>query len=413
MTNTEPTLERKPRAANAPTLPVPRRRSIPRQIFDFFSSLRLTVVFLSLGVLLVFFGTIAQVDHGLYEAQHRYFRSLVIWWTPKGADWKLPVFPGGYLVGGVLLINLVAAHFKRFQLSKKKIGISLTHAGIVLLLLGQFATDMLQVESGMRLAEGEAKNYSESGRDNELVLIDRSDPNRDHLVAIPQQVLEKRKEIRHEQLPFTIRVKNFYPHSQLLDISKSGGTPASNNGIGRNAAVRALPRVTDMESRDVPSAVIEAIAPGGKSLGTWLVSSYLEDAQPIAVGDKSYFVTLRFTRFYKPFSLELLKFTHEIYKGTDIPKNFASRVRIDNPNTGENREVLIYMNNPLRYNGETYYQSGFAPDNDARVNKVTILQVVRNPGWLTPYFACGLVALGLVWQFMMHLIGFVSKRRTA
>ena len=121
----------------------------------------------------------------------------------------------------------------------------------------------------------------------------------------------------------------------------------------------------------------------------------------------------RFTRYYKPFSLELLKFSHDLYKGTDTPKNFSSRVHINNPNTGENREVLIYMNNPLRVSGETYYQAGFAPDNDKRVNKVTILQVVRNPGWLTPYFSCVLVALGLIVQFMSHLIGFARKRRTA
>jgi hypothetical protein len=66
------------------------------------------------------------------------------------------------------------------------------------------------------------------------------------------------------------------------------------------------------------------------------------------------------------------------------------------------------MNNPLRYGGETYYQASFDPDNEG-----TILQVVRNPGWLTPYFACVLVAAGLVVQFSMHLFGFAASRRTA
>lgn len=65
------------------------------------------------------------------------------------------------------------------------------------------------------------------------------------------------------------------------------------------------------------------------------------------------------------------------------------------------------MNDPLRYAGETFYQSGY-DENDP---KVTILQVVRNPGWLTPYFACVLVSLGLVVQFGMHLIEFTRKRR--
>jgi hypothetical protein len=97
-----------------------------------------------------------------------------------------------------------------------------------------------------------------------------------------------------------------------------------------------------------------------------------------------------------------------VYPGTDIPKNFSSRVLLQRPATGEKREVLIYMNNPLRYAGETYYQSGFDPDNHG-----TILQVVHNPSWLTPYFSCVLVGVGLVVQFAIHLLGFTRKRRTA
>jgi hypothetical protein len=38
---------------------------------------------------------------------------------------------------------------------------------------------------------------------------------------------------------------------------------------------------------------------------------------------------------------------------------------------------------------------------------------VRNPSWLTPYAGCGIVALGMIVQFMIHLVGFVSKRKTA
>ena len=69
--------------------------------------------------------------------------------------------------------------------------------------------------------------------------------------------------------------------------------------------------------------------------------------------------------------------------------------------------LLIYMNNPLRYAGLTFYQASFEPGND----RVTILQVVRNPSWLIPYIACSLMSLGLVWQFTIHLVGFVGKRR--
>ena len=87
----------------------------------------------------------------------------------------------------------------------------------------------------------------------------------------------------------------------------------------------------------------------------------------------NYELSLRPRRLYKPYSLELQKFHNDLYAGTDIPKNYSSRVVLNRPETGENREILIYMNNPLRYAGETYYQSGFDQDNHG-----TILQVVRN-----------------------------------
>ncbi|MCX7916215.1 MAG: cytochrome c biogenesis protein ResB, partial [Verrucomicrobiae bacterium] len=76
---------------------------------------------------------------------------------------------------------------------------------------------------------------------------------------------------------------------------------------------------------------------------------------------------LRQTRYYKPFFITLLEFRHDRYPGTEIPKNFSSRIRIVRPATGEDREVLISMNNPLRYFGETYYQASFDPDDQGTV----------------------------------------------
>jgi len=378
------------------------------RLINFFTSLKLTVACLALGMLLVFFGTLAQVDLGLYKAQNEFFRSFLIFWGPKGADWKVPVFPGGYLVGGVLLINLVAAHFKRFHLSHNKVGIWLVHFGLILLLLGQLGTDILSRESALHLREGETRNYSEAERQAELAVIDSTERELDKVVAIPQRLLMHRKEIRHAELPFTVKVKDFFANS-IVDnrTAESGEPPSASQGIGPRAIVKETPRVTDMEHRDVPSAVVEIVTPTG-SLGTWLVSEYIEQPQTFSYNNRSYALTLRPRRFYKPYSIQLLQFRHDVYAGTDIPKNFSSRVQLQRPETGENREVLIYMNNPLRYAGETYYQASFDQD-----NRGTILQVVHNPSWLTPYFSCILVGLGLVYQFATHLLGFTLKRRTA
>lgn len=399
------------RADGNPPAPPEESSSGPNPLLsgfvDFFSSMRLTVACLALGLILVFAGTLAQVELGLYKAQNDYFRSFFVYWQPSGASWKIPVLPGGYLVGGVLLLNLIASHFRRFRFTWKKSGIWLTHIGLILLLLGQLLTDLLSRESSLHLRHGETKNYSEADRTAELAIVDVTDPGADKVISIPQDVLMREKEINHAGLPFTLRVNNFYVNSQVENRDPSSSEPpAATRDIGARATLKEMPRVTVMDRRDVPSAVIEIVTPEG-SLGTWLATEFIGQSQTFTWNNRTYQLSMRPLRFYKPFSIQLLEFRHDLYPGTQKPKNFSSRVLLHRPDTGEKREVLIYMNNPLRYEGETFYQASFDRDNQG-----TILQVVRNPSWLTPYISCILVGLGLLVQFTIHLWNFSLKRKT-
>jgi len=377
------------------------------RLVKLFTSLKLTVVLLSLGLVLVFWGTIAQVDLGLYKAQNEFFRSFFIFWHPGNSNVKIPIFPGGYLIGGLLLINLFSAHLRYYQPGKTKWGIVMIHLGVVLLLLGQLLTDILSTESTMHLRNGETKNYSEADRRYELAIIDTSaDPKQDKVVAIPGNILLKRNDVSLSDLPFTVRVKTFYANASLSEKSIPGYDEVKTTaGVGAGIWWREMPRETTMDMRDMPSGIIELTTPQG-SLGTYLVSAFLAQPQELTHDGHSYQLVLRPERFYKPFSLHLVEFKHDIYPGTDIPKNFSSRVRLQRSDSGEDREVLIYMNNPLRYAGETYYQASFDKDDAG-----TILQVVHNPSWLTPYFSCVLVATGLIVQFLTHLLRFAKKQR--
>src|SRR5690349_522254 len=110
-------------------------------ILRFFSSVRLTVTLLVLACILIFWGTIAQVHEGLYKAQSEFFRSFFIYWQLGSGGLKIPIFPGGYLIGCVLLVNLLVAHMRYYQPGKRKIGIVLIHFGVILLLIGQMLTD--------------------------------------------------------------------------------------------------------------------------------------------------------------------------------------------------------------------------------------------------------------------------------
>lgn len=372
----------------------------------FLASLRLTVVCLAIGMLLVFLGTLAQVHFGIHAVQARYFQSLFVYWSPPGAKWGIPVLPGGYLLGTVLLVNLIAAHTVRFQLTKKKAGIFLLHLGVILLLIGQLLTGLFARETQMRLDEGQTLGYSEAPRETELAVIDVTDPNVDQVVAIPEAVLARGGTIQNATLPFTLAIKSFLPNAHVAMRSDEPGAPPSQAtmGVGANVVVSEIPRTVKDDERDLSAAFVEVNGLQG-SLGTWLVSNVIRDPQALTANDHTYVLVMRQRRFYKQFGLTLMNFTHDRYAGTDIPKNFSSRVRLLDEERKENREILISMNDPLRYRGFTFYQAGF--DNN---DKTTILQVVKNPAMWLPYVACGLVALGLVIQFSMHLFGFVKKR---
>ncbi len=411
-----------------------------KRAFSFFSSLRLTVACLCMALVLVFAGTLAQVQLGLWEAQTRYFHSFLVFWTPAGSNWKIPVWPGGYLLGWVLLINLLSAHAVRFKFTKKKAGIFLIHIGIILLLLGQFFTEMTQVESNLRLTEGETKNYSESSRFNELAIVDVTDPNSDEVVAIPESLLASKGEIRNPKLPFAIRVKEYFANTdpELVAPVVNPGAPRATHGIGRQLTFKSIPLTRKMDSVNIPAAQIEIVTGSGVE-STWMVSSWitvpqftnlilrqdqwasmlgnvLSEPQMFTHNGRTYEIAIRPVRYYKftregspPYRIQLIDFRHDQYRGTGIAKNSSSLVRVQKASASgsviEDREVLIRMNQPLRYGGETYYQGSFDPNDE----RVTILQVVRNPAWLTPYVACTLVGLGLTVQFLMHLVGFARR----
>jgi hypothetical protein len=411
------------------------------RIAKFFSSLRLTVVLLAFAIILVWVGTVAQADEGLYQAQTRYFKT----WVLVGANMfghHIPIaLPGGYLLGSVLLVNLIAAHISRFQFTWKKLGIHVAHSGIILLLVGQLTTDLLSRETMLRFSEGETKSYSESISNFELAFTTDAGGGNDRLISIPGRLLVKGAEIKSPGLPFTALVKDYAPNTDpaFRAPMAANAPPLTTNGIARNFDFRRLPESKSMDARNIPTAIIEIVGPNG-SFGEWVASDWageegliasvgasygagkdigakiagdLAAPQSVQVAGKKFTFVLRPERTYRAASLTLLKFTHAVYAGTissenpeGVPKDFRSRVRLDNPKTGEHREVEIFMNTPLRYGGETFYQASF----DKSDPRVSVLQVVHNPSWLTPYIGCALVALGLVIQFMSHLTKFLSKR---
>ena len=295
------------------------------------------------------------------------------------------------------------------------------------MLVGGLLTDLFSVESHMRIEEGETKSYSEEYDAKELAVIDFSNPKFDQVTAIAADSLKEGRLISHESIPFRIMVKEAHRNSRVkpIDQSNAGAKPSASQGIGNRFTLIGLPLNTKPGEGNMMSVVIEII-PGPEagstaksSLGTWLVSDGLTTTQTLSAAGKTWNIALRPKRHYKTFSLTLHDFVHERYPGTQIPKNFSSRVTLSDQNKSTDREALIYMNHPLRYGRETFYQSGFDRNEEA-----TILHVVESPSMTIPflpsvvlrvshlpYISCVVVGVGQLLQFSMHLIGFSRRNK--
>jgi hypothetical protein len=394
------------------------------------ASLRLTVVLFSLSMLLVFFGTVAQIDKGTWTVVDEYFRSWVVWvptqliakfgWkffeTPApDAVWSASFpLPGGWLLGSVMLVNLLAAHIMRFKLSWRRAGIITIHIGVILLLLGELITGLFAVESRMVLQKGETTNYIDHGRRVELAVTDLSTGQ---VVTVPQGRLNNHSTISDPQLPVDIEVIEFLKNTDLHPAT--GGDDL--DGVVRFDGVRytVVPASegagVKSDREDAAAVRVKLLKKGTgevlaeRFLSLWQYENftgrqYLAVLPELLVDGKRYRFQLRNEHITKPYTVDLLNFEHKQYVGTSTPKDFASTVHLLDPETGDDRQVRIWMNHPLRHRGETFYQHATIFGDTG-----TVLQVVKNPSWWLPYVSCLIVALGMLIHFGTNLDKFTSR----
>ncbi|RMG40868.1 MAG: hypothetical protein D6725_02575, partial [Planctomycetota bacterium] len=303
----------------------------------------------------------------------------------------------------------------------KRAGIVLLHGGVGLMMFGELWVAMQAVESQMRLAEGEVTNFTEDSRAVELALVLPTLPDapeqEEHIVVDGRALKAGADEIDDPGLPVKLRVVRFMANSRLEPVSEHAAhagedwhNPAT-AGAGLRYVAEEVPRSTGTDTDgtvDMPSAYVELVDRAtGRSLGTYLVSLWL-NPQPVQIGEQTYELALRFRRLYKPYVFRLLDVQKRDYIGTDTPRDYSSYVHVVNPQTGDDFKVRIWMNNPLRYAGETFYQSGYFRDPQTG-QEITTLQVVTNSGWMIPYVACMIVAIGMLAHFGQTLVRYLDR----
>ena len=324
----------------------------------------------------------------------------------------------GGLAGLVLLAGCLLAF-------KKRAGVVLLHAGIGLMMFSEFFVSKYAIEGKVRIREGETMNYLRDIRSVELAIVDSSAPDTDSVMAIPGSRLHPQPKwwqrfassttaavtIDDEQLPFKVRIDKYFKNSELAEANGHASSNFANRGTGLTTLAEDKRPVSGTDGEINVAALYAEFyrKDNGDSLGRYLLSQMVAlqgVTEEVELDGKTYDVSLRFKRTYKPYSLSLYDVRKDNYLGTNKTLNYSSEVRL----IDEGRDVgrfRIWMNNPLRYSGETFYQSNYDIDPDGV--EVTDLQVVTNTGWMMPYVGCMLVAVGMLMHFSMTLWRFLSR----
>lgn len=345
---------------------------------------------------------IAAVVYALYYSTT--YKDALIGPESMRILWQL--LKGG-LAGLVLLAGCV-------MVFKKRAGIVLLHGGIGLMFFYEVLVGTLHKESQMTIPEGRSMNWIQDVRSPELAIIRPGDKD-DQVTTIPKRLLSVGSTISDEQLPYDLKIVGYVQNANVRRKGPFEPTKAT-AGAGLSRTIEVLEPSKGASSSgtvDLPAAFIEVLDKknGGKSLGVYLAAVGLGAPQRLPdVDGKPCQIEMRFQREYKPYTITAKEVRADHYVASSRPKNYSSLVRVVDPVNNIDREELIKMNNPMRFSGETFYQSGY---HEIEGERVTTLQVVDNAGWMLPYVSCMIVGVGMLAQFGGVLLRFLKRRQTA
>ncbi len=321
----------------------------------------------------------------------------------------------GFAAGVTLLVGCILAF-------KKRAGIVLLHAGLLLMMSNELIVYGLHDENQIQLFEGQSKNYVESAKLPELAFVNAADKNSDQVIVVPFSMLTAGKIIKHADLPVDVELISVWQNSRAAGPNEPRLTAVESPatvGKGRLQPLREdliFKKQGSDDHVDLPAAFVRFLEKNTDTdLGVYLLSyqldGYIEtpaaDIQNISVGDEKFYISMRPKRSYRPYSIKLISTKRIDYPGTRIPRTFESKVQLRDPEHNIDRQERIYMNNPLRYGGETFYQSEHMEESGIGISG---LQVVTNQAWMTPYVGCMIVMTGLCAHFFLTLTRFIRRR---
>ena len=367
-------------------------------LYNLISSPKIFVYTVLWLMVLVFFGTIAQKDIGLYASQMKYFSSyyfLLYDYIP---------LPGGRITLILMTLNLSSSLFRKTLWKIKKIGVIILHIGGLLLLLGGGVTAMYSSEGNMVIEEGGRVDYTDDYHRMELCIVNLSLQDSLEYTVFDEELLVEGNTISYDKLGLEIdiisRIKNTRIQNRIT------GADSIYKGFLKQFVL--LPKEPEKENtQNRPSLIFRIRGSENNADGIYGLFLGQKDLDIFNFKNEEFFTEFRKERTYLPFSIELLDFKKVLHPGTQVAKSFSSEI-----NLIENqipRRVLIQMNEPLRHMGYTFFQASFIEE---LKGESTVLAVVKNYGRLFPYISSIIMSIGLLVHLIINIPKMIKKNHS-
>jgi len=387
-------------------------RSLPGQVFDFFSGFGLaTTLILLLGVL-TWLATLEQVDHGLYDTLNKYFDWKAWYIFPEigGRTFYFPL-PGGYWVCALLLINLALGGVVRARKGWKHAGVLISHFGILIMLVAGGVTQHFSERGHLAVGEGETSDTAEDYFEHvvEVAEIKEGMPTAIHEIRgewLTDLQGDKRRLFRLPNFPFDLELTRYLPNA--MPVAATERAPEANEPVVDGYFLMARAGEKNAEA-NTAACYARLKHRDGSTPGPFILAGASFQPFTVRQDGRVFTVDLKKRLWPMPFKVRLEKFTAEFHPGTNRPKSFVSEItRIED---GREARSIISMNAPMRYEGLTFFQASYGPPGATAGQKLySVFEVVRNPGDQWPKYSLIIVGIGLAVHFLLKLIFFFSAR---
>ena len=129
---------------------------------------------------------------------------------------------------------------------------------------------------------------------------------------------------------------------------------------------------------------------------TWWVTD--ENPLPLLIDNERTYLSIGKKELQLPFEFSLSRFKMNKDPGTENPASYESFVRMFTKEGTSNHH--IYMNNPLKYGGFTFYQSSYFQTE--RGDYGSVLSANRDPGRFIKYLGSLMLVLGAIWHYRIR-----------